>query len=228
MKFKILSWDSKSFGFKVARIKQYSLNRQLLQDLKREGIELCYFFTEYPLKEINNPFYEINLVDKKVTYSKVPQHYSDDSSILSYPKGAIDKALFNLTLRSGKYSRFNLDKRIGKQKFELLYETWIERSVSREIADEVFVYYLDNKIVGFVTVRYKNENAEIGIIAVDENFTKMGIGKALMEKAESSRKANCSKIKVVTQLDNIPACRLYESCSYVVEKIEYVYHLWRK
>ncbi len=35
-------------------------------------------------------------------------------------------------------------------------------------------------------------------------------------------------IQVVTQGDNIPACKLYESCGYTIESVELFYHIWKK
>jgi dTDP-4-amino-4,6-dideoxy-D-galactose acyltransferase len=32
--------------------------------------------------------------------------------------------------------------------------------------------------------------------------------------------------QVVTQLDNVAACRLYEKCGYHLEKLENFYHFW--
>lgn len=228
MSYEILPWDSDFFNFKVARITGEALDNSLLKRLAYDEVELCYYYSPKPTSELDNSLYDLKLADKKITYYKSTQYFEEDFNITSYCKKEIDNKLLRLSIRSGKYSRFNLDEKIGKEKFELLYKLWIQKSVQRKIADEVFVYNYNNDIAGFVTVNIKKETAEIGIIAVDEKYTRMGIGKALMRAAESYAKSKCSYIKVVTQMDNKPACRLYESYGYATEKVEYIYHLWRK
>ena len=97
------------------------------------------------------------------------------------------------------------------------------------MAKEVFIYQENQIIAGFVTLGEKKSRAEIGIIAVDNNYRGKGIGKSLMFAAENwfaGKKYN--EIRVVTQGDNLPACRLYESCGYKTDNVEYFYHLWKK
>jgi ribosomal protein S18 acetylase RimI-like enzyme len=55
------------------------------------------------------------------------------------------------------------------------------------------------------------------------------MGKTLMTSAEKwSSDLGYELIQVVTQGDNYPACRLYESCGYEVDAVEFFYHIWKK
>ena len=57
----------------------------------------------------------------------------------------------DLSVQSGAYSRFNIDTKIGKKKFEKLYHLWMINSTNRKIAkvglkndkDEALEYFLD-------------------------------------------------------------------------------------
>lgn len=230
MAFEILPWDSDFFKFKVARIKEHinlDNSKSLLIDLFENDVNLVYYSSSDKLQTPENSFYTILLVDKKVTYFKKISNQDQNNKIESYNKHYPEEKLVTLAISSGIYSRFNTDKRIGRQNFEALYSQWILKSVAKEIAEEVLVYKENNGIQGFVTVGKKSNRADIGIIAVDPSFRGKGIGKALMFEAEKFYYNKLDTIQVVTQGDNLPACKLYESCGYAVEKAEYFYHLWR-
>jgi len=229
--FETLPWDSSFFKFPVARIVN-EINifsfEIILQNLFENNISLAYYSTTTQLTGIENSLYNIRLVDRKTTFIKQINAVPIDGHITFYSKTYPEKKLVQLAIESGIYSRFNIDEKIGRQNFEDLYTQWIIKSVSKEIANEVLVYKFADEITGFVTIGEKNNRADIGIIAVDAGFRGKGIGKALMLAAENI----CSKkhiyIQVVTQGDNIAACKLYESCGYTTEKVEYFYHLWKK
>lgn len=228
MNFTVLPWDTDFFNFKVARVTGGSLHEDVLRELFESDVKLAYFSSEQETELTSNDQYEIKLVDKKLTYRKVIADAKADDNILPYEKDDPEEALLQLAVRSGLYSRFNVDKGIGNEKFESLYRQWMIQSVDKKMADEVFVHYEAGVAAGFVTVGHKNERADIGIIAVDESFSRRGIGAALMKTAEHYAAERYAVIQVVTQGNNMAACKLYERCGYHVEKVEYFYHLWRK
>lgn len=110
-----------------------------------------------------------------------------------------------------------------------MYKQWIINSVNHKIAKEVFVYKINNKIAGMITLSEKNKRGDIGIIAVNKNYRKQKIASKLIDAAETYFFAcNYSEIQVVTQRNNMPACTLYEKVGFTIDKIEYVYHVWLK
>lgn len=137
--------------------------------------------------------------------------------------------MINLAIQSGVFSRFNIDKMIGRDKFEELYRIWIIKSVNREIANEVIVYNHNDDIAGYLTIGEKNNRADLGMGAVDSKYRGKGIGRILFENAEKyAFDQGYEDIQIVTQGDNIPACKLYEKLGYSIESKEYFYHIWRK
>jgi len=236
--YEILEWDSNFFGFKVCRINEPSLSNdeltEVLKLLNSLQIDLVYYSKENKLTSLNgiSAFYDIKLVDKKTTFAKklnLSSVVNQNSAISEYKENYPEKKLLELAIESGVYSRFNVDEKIERGKYQELYSLWIINSVSKKLAKEVLVFRADNEIAGFVTLGEKNERADIGIIAVDSFYRGKGIGKSLMLSAEKwFIDKKYSSIQVVTQGENIPACRLYESCGYNIDKVEYFYHLWKK
>lgn len=232
-----LDWDSAFFNKKVYKINgALSDNLEtltIIKELQNQQVDLVYYASNIPLTQTFIAYptgYSITLVDKKVTYFKnIVGGYDVPDSIEAYKNDYPDNKLIELAIESGIYSRFNIDPQIGRANFEEMYKTWIVNSVNKKIALEVLVSINQNTIAGFVTLGEKNARADIGIIAVDANFRGKGIGKSLMFAAENWFNNNgYQHMQVVTQGDNAAACKLYESCGYSVDKLEYFYHFWLK
>ena len=107
-----------------------------------------------------------------------------------------------------------------------MYREWINKSVSKTIADEVFLY--ENKqILGIVTLKLKENIATIGLIAVAENQQGKGIGRKLVDACmDFCQKNNIKKIEVATQKANLQACNFYEKYGFSVKEITPIYHFW--
>lgn len=59
--------------------------------------------------------------------------------------------------------------------FETLYGLWIKRSLNGEIATDVLGYVDNGRILGILTYRQKENEATIGIIAVDSQASGHGV-----------------------------------------------------
>lgn len=233
-----LEWDSSFFEFNVGNIKgtiKEPADLDILERIIREhNFALCYYATAEELPEslcVANGL-EINLVDYKVTYLKeITGPYQKNPFILPARNLSSEQrnTLRKLAIQSGAYSRFKKDKKIEKEKFEKMYALWMTNSLNGKIADEVLVYMVEGIIAGFFTVGLRNSRAEITIMAVEEQFRGRGIAKAMMMCAESYFFEKGEKtIQIITQLENRPACMLYEKQGYKIEKVMNVYHIWAK
>jgi dTDP-4-amino-4,6-dideoxy-D-galactose acyltransferase len=204
---------------------------EALADLAKVDADLVYYSSTDKLTETDNISnnFEIKLVDVKTTYVKQLKENPPASELITpYTKSYPEKELIELAIQSGAYSRFKVDKRFPEASFRELYELWMVNSVTRKIANEVLVYTEQNLIQGFVTLGEKNNRADLGIMAVNANSRGRGIGKALINAAENwFYHRSYSNIQAVTQADNTPACRQFESCQYEIDTVEYFYHIWR-
>ncbi|MCD6577663.1 MAG: GNAT family N-acetyltransferase [Anaerolineaceae bacterium] len=234
MDYQLLTWDTEFFGIKTGRIIPASLQgnqlASILAEMRQKGFQLVYWASKCQYA-YNFQLYSNQLVDKKTTFKinlqnihldKLPQPRTEPySSSFSYAQ------LEKIAIQSGIFSRFALDKNFPHEKFIALYKTWIRKSVSGEMADEVLVI-LDNKnIAGMVTLSYKGVVGDIGLIAVEKKFRGRKLGQQLVWDAQRKFiQHGCHTARVITQGDNLPACLLYEKCGYQKTKVEFYYHFW--
>ncbi|MBJ6749697.1 GNAT family N-acetyltransferase [Geomonas anaerohicana] len=234
-----LDWDTGFFGFKVARILPERLQSAQLQtalaELEREGVTLAYWACDPDDLGSQQAALQSGgfLADRKVTYCIDAATMRDrgippsGSSVERYVDEVTTPELEELALQAGVYSRFRIDPRMPREKFEELYRIWIRNSVNGRIADQVLVARDAGKIVGMVTVGRKGDRADIGLVAVDASMRGKKLGGALVHSAQQWALHNGFEVaQVVTQGDNLAACRLYEKWGYKVDSIRNIYHFW--
>ena len=226
-----LDWDSSFFGHNIYSVRANSAEDfvESVNELKRSNAELVYVFAAHKARELDDVIRSMGgeLYDQKVVYRKdsLSSGVSCPQFVKEY-KGKETEQLYDLALSAGHESRFRKDPRLNSQ-FRALYKIWLENSLAGRIADRVYVSQDNEGINGFVTCVVKDNCGVIGLIATAENRQGRGIGRALVEAAESYYKdRGIGKSLVVTQLANKRACSFYERCGFEVDVIENVYHLW--
>lgn len=229
---KKLEWDSKFFNKKIASI---SMNHwdgtflsEALQKLKNEKYQLVYLFLN---EGISLPYdytrvYKCNLVDHKRIY--VLDEFQDKvvaPNVIPYTGKA--SALYGLAIQSGVYSRFCIDPDFPNEDFERLYKTWVDKSLSGDLADYVLVYHIPGgSICGFITLKKNGGYLSIGLIATNAIYRRLGIGSALVDAAKHYAYKEGLFLDVATQAKNLPACSFYESNAFVKQSQSTVYHVW--
>jgi dTDP-4-amino-4,6-dideoxy-D-galactose acyltransferase len=236
--FKMLDWDSQFFGYKIAAFKPSNLEinelHSILRDLSMNSFKLAYCFVK-PSDEISNHSLKSVsglLVDEKITF--ITKTY-DDKYLKRYPDikqydlpYASEKLKF-LALQSGVFSRFKIDPNFHNDEFKKLYFEWIEKSVKKEISDEILVYFDNEEEKGFITLVIKDNVGSIGLIAVDENERGKSIGRKLVHEAFCYfNEKKTDSVEVVSQLANKGACEFYKSLGFEVKNVVNIYHLWIK
>ncbi len=234
----LLDWDTEFFGFPVAKITESRLSKDeleaILKTLKEEGVRLVY----WPSDSEDSASMEAGLArdgflaDRKVFY--LTELGAADFMGLEllmveeYQEKEASQELKNLALISGVHSRYNLDPHIPHHKFEELYLARLENSISGELAKKVFILRSEKKLAGMATLEVKNETrGQIGLLAVDVLFRGRGMGKVLVKAARAwFAKEGYRELRIVTQQQNLPACRLYENCGFRQEKVENFFHFW--
>lgn len=232
MAYKYLNWDSEFFGKKVYQIDAFSeIPEGEWEAVVNEKPDLIYCIIEAPsLKTVEFMKQQGGILyDNKIKYLKqgfttsAPKNnefHCENISLLT-------EDLEEMVYQSGSFSRFNLDPCLSVR-FKDLYKEWILGSLNKKLADEVLLAK-DNKgnSVGFITLSIRDGIGNIGLIAVTEHSRGRGVGQFLMQEADNFfRKKQASAATVVTQIDNIPACRLYEKMGYTITKNQSIFHCY--
>ncbi len=238
--YRRLEWDSNFFGFPVASIIPGELTipvlRRTIEELRDKGFRLVYWASQMNMNDIAVEVRALGgfLVDRKVTLSK-ELHRNDRSGeeenalpehrVEEYTDSHLTPELEALAVEAGRYSRFREDPEIPEEKFRELYRLWVENSINHRIAEAVFVVRVESRIAGMLTAGEKNRRGDIGLLSVDPNRRRKGIGTALVKRADVFFSLHgYSYSQVVTQERNIPALKLYKKCGYEVERVENFYH----
>jgi dTDP-4-amino-4,6-dideoxy-D-galactose acyltransferase len=222
--YRELSFDSEFFHKKVGELLLDEQEISIPAD-----VELLYVKSKndiYP----ELPGFHCSYGEKKVFYQK---KLTDD-----YPPGAAIRSiheidyqledLYALAYESGKYSRFHLDPQFKQEDFKRLYRRWIDQSLKGNLAKDVLVYMLDNKMAGFITYQYAEQRGELGLLAVAPEFQGMGIGKAFFHHIEGLfLRSGVERITFPTQEINLPACRFYDQQGYQIIDVLYIKHYYR-
>lgn len=222
---KKLSWDSSFFDLKVGEyyFRESRDNIFLIrEEIKKLNFDLVYLYSNSLLSILD--FY-----DEKVVFIKDRMLYQPlcDDNINSIKNTILTDKLSKLAIRSGLYSRFNLDPQFPHSLFEKLYVKWIENSIAAEFATEVLCFSFDGDPIGLLTYKVNNNIAKIGIIAIDEKMRNKGIGSKLLTYFESNLPINIIKIEVSTQGKNLRAQSFYEKNGYKEISRAFIYHLWK-
>jgi dTDP-4-amino-4,6-dideoxy-D-galactose acyltransferase len=238
-----LSWDSAHFGFPVARLEKVSESGvaiELLQQARRQNVVLVYWQLDSEQENVPADLlaeFAGRLVDWKVTYHSAfigPAGTGDvplpqGVRIREYAEPTACSQLHALAITAGEYSRFRRDPAFPRDKFISMYTTWIDRSVERQAADTVLVAQSEatGEMMGMVTIAVQAGTGVIGLLAVAAAARGQRIGSALIAAAHAWLvKREVHQCRVVTQRDNVPACRLYERCGYQCQEVVPVYHFW--
>jgi len=230
-----LEWDSQFFGYPVARIVFDHQGCDNLDDLFKQLISekprVTYFFVPASEKKLNKLIAKKKciLVDQKTMFHKTTEkHAQFYNNIIEFQGTEISDKLINLGLQAGLFSRFHIDVNFYNKEYESLYIEWLTKSLNKTLATKTFITRKDRDIVGFTTLGERSGYADIGLVAVDENFRGQGMAYDLIRFADNaSFDLGYSEIKVVTQLQNKAACKLYEKCNFQIENITNIYHYWQ-
>lgn len=229
MKANFLDWDSTFFNLRIGKVLCTLPVSIDVADI--EDFDLLYCYADPQDKALNNLLVQQGgvLVDEKVMFVKKAMPAPVNNEITIHQKGDKDndEKVVSVGIQSGEFSRFNVDQNFGNAQFFRLYREWIEKSISREIADEVFVYKETSSIRGVITFKVKSGRGDIGILAVDKDSRGKQIGKKLVQMCENyCVHMKVDELQVVTQLANKHACTFYKKYGFNIESITNVYHLW--
>lgn len=222
MMIKRLEWETENFGYPCASIEI---------DEAPDTSEFRALPSRLIVLRSKNPLSDLAplLVDEKITYQKDISSFTPPTSGEAISGLPLTDQILKLAFESGKNSRFYRDPHFTSGEFSILYTQWIENSLNKSLADEVFVLGTYEDPVGLITLKAKSTEAAIGLLAIAENVQGRGLGKELLNLCEKyCLEKNIKTLTVPTQVSNRNACKFYERNGFRVQTIEYIYHWWNE
>lgn len=136
----------------------------------------------------------------------------------------------NLSARAfQKYGgHYHADERLNRAACDAVYEDWAYRScLSRQVADEVLVATVNNQIVGFITLKLRDNEGEGPLYGVDPAAQGQGVGLALMSGAMAwLRSRGAKRLLMSTQITNVPSQKVWVRLGFEPSHAEYTFHKW--
>jgi dTDP-4-amino-4,6-dideoxy-D-galactose acyltransferase len=238
-----LAWDTEHWGFLVARVRGPVLGPNTLPAVdfwcRANGIRCLYFLArEDDLESCSvaqcNGF---RRVDERVTFAQTfdsPRQYDlpqISAEVRIRPSLLTDiPSLRRIARVSYHDSRFYFDDCFPRDRCDLLYETWVQRSCEGW-AEVVLVATSSDRPIGFVSCHLDAIGAtrlgRIGLIGVRSDCTGRGIGSNLVQDAIAWFQVHgASTVTVATQRRNLAAQGLYQRCGFTVSDVQVWYHKW--
>lgn len=231
-----LAWDSEFFGFPIARVHGDRLTAAGLAEVdswvSSEGIRCVYLLLAADAVDsvADAQVTGYRFVDTRATLAVHTaagiSSPAEDSSIRPGVTEDIP-ALRQIAKSSHGGTRFYADTHFDRRSCDLLYQTWIQKSVQGQ-ADAVWVALDGHKAVGYITCVLDAGNAgSIGLLAVSEAHRHGGTGQRLVKRAlDWFGAAGVAEVSVVTQGGNRAGLSAYQKCGFSVRRLEYWFHKW--
>jgi len=229
-----LDWDSEFFARRIARANRNRLDHSTLHELlgwcAENRVECLYFLADSDdpgtarLAESN----KFLLVDVRMTFERPLREVSPvPASAVVRPAREEDvEALRAIARKAHRDTRFYFDPHFDRTKCDLLYETWIAKSV-HGFASFVLVAEVDRKPVAYITSHLRGSEAQIGLTGVAEDRQGAGLGSLLVQHfLAQAAKQGAARATVVTQGHNVRAQRLYQCNGFVTASCQLWYHRW--
>jgi dTDP-4-amino-4,6-dideoxy-D-galactose acyltransferase len=110
----------------------------------------------------------------------------------------------------------------GKKKTADFYSEWARKSITQDFDNVCYVALVNNQIIGFVTLKYiDNFSAQIGLLAVTQQYQKRSTGTYLLSYCEQALiKKGFEKLFVSTAGKNIAAQNFYINNHFNISSIE--------
>jgi dTDP-4-amino-4,6-dideoxy-D-galactose acyltransferase len=231
LRYRLLDWDSRFFGYRIARIEGDRLDEAgmaaALAGCEAERIECLYFCCaadddrSVQLAESRR----FHLVDVRLDLAcRLPAAPAETAVGLWLAQAADLASMRAIAADAYRDSRFWFDSHLRPQA-AALYREWIARSCREET---VWAIERDAAVQGFVTAAPESPAiARIGLLGVAAASRGAGIGGALIRAAlQWGTEVGAGEVRVVTQGRNVAAQRLYQACGFRTQSVHLWYHKW--
>jgi dTDP-4-amino-4,6-dideoxy-D-galactose acyltransferase len=202
----------------------------------------CFFSAKIPTRDVvtlaNATQAGFFVVDVNVTFdwlatadSRVRKYAPDNGLSVGVAERDDEPGIEEIAAHCFTFSRFHLDPIIQVSVANNIKREWA-RSALASRAAEIYVARQHDNVGGFLAVletkTQSGSDAIIDLVGVDARFQGKGAGGALSQMFVERWKDRANRLRVGTQISNIPAMRLYESLGFRVTETSYVLHAHTK
>lgn len=232
-----LEWDSDFFGYKIGRLIPERLSLDDAAELRREmsarGFRCVYAFLDNGGIDSVRAAAEGRMIlsDIRIVYELDAERFfsarSSDPKIklLDEPNAADLDILRKIAREISGVSRFSFDP-LFAPKAPAMYELWVENIV-RDPQGAIIAARSGDVVSGFIGCVSRGDEAELVLVGVDDAMRGAGLGGQLVFATTLYLlRRGAKKIRVKTQLRNLPANRLYQRNGFVVSDVKLIYHIW--
>jgi dTDP-4-amino-4,6-dideoxy-D-galactose acyltransferase len=227
-----LAWDSQYFGKRVGKLDLQPTTAldESLHHAYQQRYEILYIYSPIPIEKSLIGNYALLDVGGHITFRKNLSGHSakmgkPTSEVCEYPLADPTPELLEIAFLSGHLSRFKIDHSLPVDSFERLYETWLVKSLGNHPNAKIYIYEVDDRTAGLITVDWNGSKCTIGLLAVLEFYQGRGIATKLINHVEhicNTRKSVSLEVK--TQLSNASARTLYIKNSFAEKDRSFLYH----
>ena len=143
-------------------------------------------------------------------------------------RGDVDEVLA-IAETSFRYTRFHLDPLVSKPIADRIKREWIASYCTGRRGEGLWIAMADGHPAAFLAVLGGDDHGRrhkvIDLVAVAPRFQGRGIGRALVNFFLAHYAPHCDRLRVGTQIANVPSAQLYESAGMTIERAQYVLHM---
>ena len=215
-------------GKRIARVRAARLERtdELDEWAAENGVDCVFFLAgDDPASAHAAEAGGFRLMDTRVELKRDAERGQLRTGIREARAGEADR-LKAIASSSHGATRFYADPNFPDKRCDELYETWIGNSLEGWAAGVLIAEGAEGPI-GYVSCHLDDGTGSIGLIAVDADARRSGVGVALSESAIAwCAERGAEQMTVVTQARNITALRTFERAGFLVSNVGLWFHKW--
>ncbi len=252
--FRESEWDSKHFGYKVAKIEYFLIDENCINS-KNGAIMLIDSFHHWIKKQnikvaiakIDSVLFDVSEALQKnkyifyecITYRNLRNPNSlalafDDAKYRFADLKDVSQIKSIALSNTFEKSHFFLDSKFETEKVNEMYAEWIETALNPLSGDRVIVIEEDNEIAGTFIYSLPNlpdfqnlKFSKFEFLAINKKFRGRGLGKKLFEAAILSSVNDGVDIIDSTLVDkNIISQNIHEQYNFKLLNTFYTFHKW--
>jgi len=238
----ISALDTERFGFTVAKLPGTGENvDKILEDLRGVNTKLVIIRIDLAdlalLNKLERSGFETK--DVQLTYNfdlakEIPAHKPSGFTLRAFRPEDIPQITAIAETSFNNYGHYFADEKLDRKKCFDIYADWTQRScVDKAIADEIIVAEQSGKLLGFLSLKIKEEGKgsyAAGVIgAIDPVWRKGGVFRAInIESLNWAKKLGLTRVENNVLAVNYPVNGTYISLNYKIIRSEITLHYWFK